>query len=845
MSESEELLNSLPDEEYSAGAGGTERHIVIGKDRYITVPEELKNIAVQYDKDVETVTFDCPAYWDEHELSSMTVYVNYIRADGKGSKKVCSKPVIDSENPEIMHFTWTISEYLTMVAGPVVFLVCIKKVDEDGVEQVCWHSHLNKDMYVSEGIECGYADLTQPERDIITDLLLRMEKAESVLDMSWVNATDETLEELENGKVNRSGDTITGDLQVNSALTTPNAVTAPEKSTVEDGYLTRQTAKGADIVDGAITKVKTIKGKTVKTTNLIPYPYAHTTRTVGGITFTDNGDGSITLDGTSTDNAEFIFNYISCRNFKPGDSYVYSFEGGKAGSIIPVTALCSASQKWIKNLDSNNVIIEQAHVDNDYYVRPAVYVYAGQTFTNFKVRPMLNKGIEALPYMPYFEGLKHAYIKSIKSTNTDGSKEDTYELDEAVELGEWDEIDVTNGKVIKKGVTVELIGDENWYEYPPSQEAKQDGYFIAQYVLSDGLASIGADDTDCRVVSTDYEYYKYGYANPYSGNCIAVNSGGSGIYIKTNVVSTMDEWKAYLAQRNTEGNPVVIEYIASEVQSVTEIDIPKCYTAYDKGTETIIQGDIDNSQYGAIPTVVQEYSLMVNPKETATKEFVLNAIAKKPDRDTVKDAITAKNAENAANVTKTINNVAITDIFEPDGKKVKEATEADIANIAVSVKSASSETTYTMDVVDNEQYNELKNDDNFVPDCIYVTEEHLYLHTMTFLVGALDPRLSDSLRYYRFSISYTSNNSEVPTSLALANKYVYSPGKRSFRVPVVEWLNDDYTEFKTLYNYHISFERESGEESAKVILHEFPGDGSLSCTVGSVSVNVDTPVLIE
>ena len=44
---------------------------------------------------------------------------------------------------------------------------------------------------------------------------------------------------------------------------------------------------------------------TCKTKNLIPYPYLNTTLTKNGITFTDNGDGSITANGTATDNAVF------------------------------------------------------------------------------------------------------------------------------------------------------------------------------------------------------------------------------------------------------------------------------------------------------------------------------------------------------------------------------------------------------------------------------------------------------------------------------------------------------------------------------------------------------------
>ena len=39
--------------------------------------------------------------------------------------------------------------------------------------------------------------------------------------------------------------------------------------------------------------------------NLIPYPYVNTTMTKNGITFTDNGDGTITVDGTATADTRF------------------------------------------------------------------------------------------------------------------------------------------------------------------------------------------------------------------------------------------------------------------------------------------------------------------------------------------------------------------------------------------------------------------------------------------------------------------------------------------------------------------------------------------------------------
>ena len=53
MSKAEELLNTLSTATVSTllADSSTEPHIVIGEDRFITVPSELKRIAVQYDHD--------------------------------------------------------------------------------------------------------------------------------------------------------------------------------------------------------------------------------------------------------------------------------------------------------------------------------------------------------------------------------------------------------------------------------------------------------------------------------------------------------------------------------------------------------------------------------------------------------------------------------------------------------------------------------------------------------------------------------------------------------------------------------------------------------------------------
>lgn len=154
-------------------------HVVVGSDRYITVPESLQKIGVQFDHNAETVTFDCPRYWDGHDLSMMKIYINYMRPNDSFGAYLCNDAEIDSMDDTIMHFNWVISGHVTEFAGPLSFLVCICDVDQNGDSTTHWNSELNTQMYISSGMKCRDAILGRYP-DIITQLLNRMDSVEAV-----------------------------------------------------------------------------------------------------------------------------------------------------------------------------------------------------------------------------------------------------------------------------------------------------------------------------------------------------------------------------------------------------------------------------------------------------------------------------------------------------------------------------------------------------------------------------------------------------------------------------------------------------------------------------------------
>ena len=145
MATANDIFNSIETEE---------PHIVINNDRSITVPDVLKNVAVQYDHDIETVTFDCPRYWDGNDLSGMKIMINFIKPLGDQGTYVCKPATIDSNNDKIIHFDWTISSEVTSQPGDIKFIVCMQKDATDQTTSLIWHSQICSLMTILPGIEC-------------------------------------------------------------------------------------------------------------------------------------------------------------------------------------------------------------------------------------------------------------------------------------------------------------------------------------------------------------------------------------------------------------------------------------------------------------------------------------------------------------------------------------------------------------------------------------------------------------------------------------------------------------------------------------------------------------------
>lgn len=162
--------------------------------------------------------------------------------------------------------------------------------------------------------------------------------------------------------------------------------------------------------------IERIGGMTHKSDNLLPFPYPDASKTQNGITWTVNADGTITANGTAT--AGVSFTLYNGRNFCSGGK-TYSLSGltsqGSRNSFFLAVQLTGADGSYISG--ANVFEGQKTFVNVPDAARIVVYIYIeqGTTVNNIVFKPMLNEGDEALPYTPYFAGLREAKVTAVES----------------------------------------------------------------------------------------------------------------------------------------------------------------------------------------------------------------------------------------------------------------------------------------------------------------------------------------------------------------------------------------------------------------------------------------------
>lgn len=301
--------------------------------------------------------------------------------------------------------------------------------------------------------------------------------------------------------------------QVNIKGATTVVPTNPDLPISPDNKATLVSAQNFDLVSFGINHIpKTTKqGVTTK-----------------GITFTPNTDGTITLSGTSTSTTTdfYLYGYWGDNNTKftlRKGTYILHGSGNAGVQIY----LGYGSDLVAQTAESNRRIdITKDTPVSFIFIR----VLNGVTVENVIVKPMMHLGLESTPYIQY--------------------KEDRINI--PYELGEWN--DIKDGSYAKGGNEYIFTGQETWVK----SSAPAVINVVDRYILSNTGSIL-----DSKRASKGFcTHFKYAENNNTVVKYEMTIDANNNLYINFSDygTTTVEQFKAFLADQYAKGTPVKIRY---------------------------------------------------------------------------------------------------------------------------------------------------------------------------------------------------------------------------------------------------------------------------------------------
>ena len=155
----------------------------------------------------------------------------------------------------------------------------------------------------------------------------------------------------------------------------------------------------------------------VSSKNRMPYPYDDTTKTHNGVTFTDNGDGSITANGTAEGaNALYYFYYNNKNICELNTTYTLSGYAGNNDVFLQVTR----DDGGVSRVFSKPI---QFSCKTNNSITLLFCIKKGVTVDNITIHPQIELGTTATPYTPFVPDVSAAPLKRYGVDETDNLQE--------------------------------------------------------------------------------------------------------------------------------------------------------------------------------------------------------------------------------------------------------------------------------------------------------------------------------------------------------------------------------------------------------------------------------------
>lgn len=389
MTEAEKLLQETKSAAVVAESQAEDICVIDSDLRIIDIPEQFKVLGVENDKDVKVMQFRMPKVYKGTDLSAFNISVNYQNARGTKDRYVVTDKKVSGDQIE---FSWTVGKTATVYRGDTRFIVCMRLAGSDGVIQKEFNTTLAT-MTVLEGLEVDDPVIEQEEKDIIAQLLQIVddkskEAVQAVTEegTKQIKAVQAAAQEIaadrEQIKTNKAD---IADLMQTKAGAIINSARG-ERIAVGDSA--GAFFEGLKLF-GKSEQVQT-KGYQLFDASKIP------TKSAGGATVTNNGDGSFTISGSGNLTGNFVNSHVLSNEeakklFKAGRvtlkgdktyPFVYMQIKNTAGLIKELKTLDVDSERYL-DLTSEHINSEGFHVSF------GIYGSSGSAIIPGTVKPMV------------------------------------------------------------------------------------------------------------------------------------------------------------------------------------------------------------------------------------------------------------------------------------------------------------------------------------------------------------------------------------------------------------------------------------------------------------------------
>ena len=261
------------------------------------------------------------------------------------------------------------------------------------------------------------------------------------------------------------------------------------------------------------------------------------TKSQGGVTVTNNGDGSFTISGSGNLTGEYVNNYnISHKDFvslfKEGNIYVKIEQETDPFFFVNL----NNSQGYVRTIvrtNKNNATtgnITQNELDDETsFLNIGINGVDGRAIVPGTIRPMLYQDGDGT-WEPY---------KSKSITITSDRP-----------LTKWDKLEKREGKWgwSYGGKILEFDGTENWNIY-------HNGFYV-----SGGLDNISKDINYLYESKCNFFKRLYSESLQEIGYVLTTTGGSYSPLFKNTIYSDVEEWKTWLKQKKTDGSPIEFLY---------------------------------------------------------------------------------------------------------------------------------------------------------------------------------------------------------------------------------------------------------------------------------------------